>query len=176
MSPAITPIDVPPSSVIYRELHDADFHDCYAMAIAHADRSALELYLNAVARTPLWVGALMAIRNRLASFLGLKNLGHLGALDQRKEPSAYRVGDRVGVFSLLFISNQEIVLGDSDKHLDVKISICKLTRNGRESIAATTVVHIHNLLGRIYMRLVVPIHKRIVPAVLGQAALGRADA
>jgi hypothetical protein len=31
------------------------------------------------------------------------------------------------------------------------------------------VVHIHNLLGRVYMRFVVPFHKVIVPAILVRA-------
>jgi len=51
----------------------------------------------------------------------------------------------------------------------VKVSICKLSIENKESVAATTVVHIHNLLGRVYMLFVVPIHKLVVPAVLVRA-------
>lgn len=176
MTPAVTAIDVPPSSRIHRELQGADFFDAYEAAIVHDGRSALEIYLRVVARTPSWINALMTIRNRVASILGLKNLGHLGALDQTKLPSAYRVGDHVGIFSLLSVSEEEVILGDFDKHLNVRVSICKLVRDGHEAVAATTVVHVNNLLGRIYMLFVVPFHRRIVPAVLEQAARGRADA
>lgn len=176
MTPAITAIDVPSSSRIRRELQGADFHDSYEASIAHNGRSALEIYLQVIAKTPSWINVLMTIRNRVASILGLKNLGHLGALDQTKLPSAYRVGDHVGIFSLLSVSEDEIVLGDFDKHLNVRVSICKLVHDGRETVAATTVVHINNLLGRIYMLFVVPFHRRLVPAVLEQVAGARADA
>jgi len=175
MTSAVTAIDVPPSSRISRELHGADFFDSYEMPIAHDGRSALEIYLKIVARTPSWANFLMATRNRVVAVLGLKNLGHLGDLNQTKESAAYRVGDRMGIFSLLSVSDDEIILGDSDKHLDVKVSVCKLAQDGRQSVAVTTVVHIHNLLGRVYMLFVAPVHRLIVPASLVRAADGRPD-
>lgn len=42
-----------------------------------------------------------------------------------KNLDEYRVGDRVGIFTLLFLSDNEIIQGDSDKHLDVKVSVFK---------------------------------------------------
>lgn len=75
----------------------------------------------------------------------------------------------------LSISDDEIILGDSDKHLDVKVSVCKIAQDGRQSVAVTTVVHIHNLLGRIYMLFVAHVHRLIVPASLVRAADGRPD-
>jgi len=163
-------------SRISRELQGADFFDSYEMPLAHDCRSALEIYLMITAKTPSWVKFLMTTRNCIAAVLGLKNLGHLGDLNQAKASSAYRVGDRVGIFSLLSLSDDVIILGDFDKHLDVKVSVCKLAREGRRFVAVTTVGHIHNLLGRIYMLLVAPIHRLIVPAVLVRAAEGRTDA
>ncbi len=176
MKPAISVIDVPPSSRIGRELAGADFFDAYAMPIEHGGRSALDIYLQVVAATPAWVNCLMAVRNRIVSLLGLKDLGHLGNLDRAKDPAAYRVGDRVGIFSILSISEDEVVLGDADRHLDVKVSFCKLADGGCPSVAVTTVVHIHNLLGRIYMLFVAPIHKLIVPATLARATERRPGA
>jgi hypothetical protein len=166
----VTAADAPPSSRIRRELQGADFHDAYEIALCHGGRSALDIYLKVAASTPAWVDFLMAARNRIVSLLGLKNLGHLGDLEKAKEASAYRVGDRIGIFSLLSISDDEVVLGDSDHHLDVKVSFCKLVRESRESIVVTTVVHIHNRLGRAYMLLVKPLHRLIVPASLRHAA------
>ncbi|WP_426341669.1 hypothetical protein ACN9MZ_08030 [Pseudoduganella sp. S-14] len=42
-----------------------------------------------------------------------------------KPVSEYRIGDRVGIFSLLYLSQDEVLPGDSDKHLDVVLSVCK---------------------------------------------------
>lgn len=160
---------MPAGSEIARLLPGADFHDCYGLALPAGDtRSALEIYLQVVARTPAWVNTLMALRNRIVGLVGLKNLGHLGAVQARKAAADYRVGDRVGIFSLLYLSEAEIVLGDSDKHLDVHVAVLKPA--GPAAVAVGTVVHIHNRLGRLYMFFVGPVHKLIAPAVLRRAA------
>jgi len=162
------PIDVPPDSAIAGDLPGADFHDAYVIPLEYGKRTALELYLDVVARTPAWVIFLMAVRNRAVAFFGLKNLGRLG--DGVKAPADYRLGDRVGIFTLLSLDEDEIILGDADKHLEVKLSVRKLLQEGKPFVAVTTVVHIHNLLGRIYMLFVAPMHKLIAPAVLRRAA------
>jgi hypothetical protein len=169
MNPHITAIKVPGSSDISKQLQGADYFDSYEIALEHAGRSALEIYLGVISKTPAWVNFLMAARNRVVRFVGLKNLGHLGDLQRTKAARDYRIGDRVGIFTLLSNTDNEIIMGDSDKHLDVKVSICKLAQGGKESVASTTVVHIHNLLGRVYMLFVIPFHKLIVPAVLVRA-------
>lgn len=113
----------------------------------------------------------MALRNRVVQLFGLKNLGALGAFDPSKPESAYLPGDRVGIFTLIANSDNEVLLGDSDKHLDVILSVFKSSTasNGTQLLAITTVVHVHNLLGRIYMLPVTPLHKLIAPAVLSRA-------
>lgn len=170
MSLHITPIAVPGSSAIGKQLQGTDFFDAYEMPLEHRGRSALEIHLDVIVWTPAWVNFLMATRNRVVALFGLKNLGHLGAGARTKPTPNYRIGDRVGIFTLLSISDDEVILGDFDKHLDVKVSICKLNKGALESVAISTVVHIHNLLGRVYMFFVVPLHKLIVPAVLVRAS------
>jgi hypothetical protein len=166
MNPPITAISVPPASSIAKQLQGAYFLDSYEMPLEHAGRSALEIYLGVISKTPAWINFLMAIRNRAVLLFGLKNLGHLGDLTQNKTASDYRIGDRIGIFTLLSNTDNEVIMGDADKHLEVKVSICKLVQDGKESVAATTVVHTHNLLGRVYMLFVAPVHKLVVPAIL----------
>lgn len=163
---AVTPGTVPASSQASLRLPRAYFHDCYQIAAPGA-RSALELYLHVVSQTPGWVNSLMALRNWLVGLAGLKNLGHLGALGAAKPASEYRVGDRVGIFSLIYLSQDEVLLGDSDKHLDVVLSVCKAPLG---AVSVTTVVHVHNWLGRLYMLPVTPLHKIIVKTMLKRTA------
>nr|WP_315392065.1 DUF2867 domain-containing protein [uncultured Duganella sp.] len=171
MPSTISAVQVPPQSVIHQRLTGAYFYDCYAQEIAANGASALELYLKVVATTPAWVNSLMALRNRLVRLVGLKNLGHLGDFDKNKPASQYRLGDRVGIFSIVYLSDDEIILGDSDKHLNVEVSVCKMRGADHDTIAVSTVVHTHNALGRLYMLFVAPLHKLIVPASMRQAGL-----
>lgn len=172
MKSTIQAIPVPSSTEIGRHVAGADFMDCYALPIDPGSPSALAIFLGMASRTPGWVNRLMAIRNRMVAMVGLKHLGHLNAINPSKSPSDYRVG----IFTILHLSADEVILGDSDKHLDVKVSVCKVAEAGRNALAVSTVVHIHNLLGRVYMLFVGPIHKRIVPAMLSRLETGQSAA
>lgn len=168
---------VPAQSAIHAHLAGAYFHDCHAVVVPDRDQWALGYFLTALAGTPSWVNALMSLRNKMAQLAGLKNLGGFGEFSLSKPDSAYLPGERVGIFTLISNSPGEALLGDSDKHLDVVLSVCKQCPNadGEACIAVTTVVHVHNLLGRLYMLPVTPLHKLIAPAVLS-CAVGKAGA
>lgn len=59
---------------------------------------------------------------------------------------------------------------DDDKHLIVQLSVLKQTHDDtHDKLTLSTVVHIHNTLGRVYMVFVGPAHKVIAPAVLRRA-------
>ena len=163
---AITETAVPIASRLHARLAGAHYHDCYCMTLASDDRPVLAIFLAGVARTPGWINRLMALRNAIVARLGLKNLGPLNNVDPAKAADAYRPGDRVGIFTLLHVSHDEVVLGDSDRHLDVQVSVCRLGTDGDGRLAVSTVVHVHRLLGRLYMLPVAPLHRMIVPAVM----------
>ena len=166
MKRTVTAGAIPEDIEISRHLDGAHFNDCFSVSLPSTGQSALESYLEAVARTPAWVNRLMALRNRVVGLFGLKNLGHLGQVDTGKPVRAYRVGDRVGIFSLLYLADEEVILGDSDKHLQVRVSVSKRPNGQGDTVSVSTVVHINNLLGRAYMLFVGPVHKLIVPATL----------
>lgn len=162
-------IAVPASSRISTQLAGADFYDAYDALVQDADKTALEIYLDVVAGTPGWVNFLMAVRNKTVALFGLKNLGHLGNVKAAKGVDAYKVGDRAGIFSIFSLSEQEVILGDADKHLTAQVSLFKYSADGQCKVAVTTVVHTKNLLGRIYLFFVVPVHKIIVPSMLARS-------
>jgi hypothetical protein len=110
----------------------------------------------------------MASRNKIVSMLGLKSVGHLGDIDLNKSINDYQVGDRVGIFTLLFLSDNEVILGDSDKHLDVSVSVYTQA-DKTHLVSISTVVHVHNFLGKLYMLFVEPMHKLIVPSSIKRA-------
>jgi Protein of unknown function (DUF2867) len=167
----IKQIPVPENSRIHPSLTGSDFADCYQLAVSDASLTALGVYLKAVAQTPHWVELLMRARNRIVGVFGLKDLGSLGGIDKRKATADYTVGDRVGIFTIHSLSDNEVIFADSDKHLDAKISVCKTGAGQQCCVAISTVVHIHNALGRVYMFFVVPVHRIIVPAMLKRISL-----
>jgi len=173
MNPTPRETVAPPGSRVAALLPGANFHDAWCIASSAVHSSALDLFLAAIQRTPKWVDACMGLRNRAGALVGLKNLGRLSAVPAAKPASAYAPGDRVGIFTLFENAFEEALLGDKDKHLDVVLSVHRGAAggDGRVLVTVTTVVHVHNALGRLYMLPVKPMHRLIAPAVL--AAIGR---
>jgi hypothetical protein len=165
----IPTLSTPPSgSIVESRLPGAYFHDAWAIRAAEPGLSALEQFLRVARKTPAWIDRLMAIRNRIVALFGLKNLGGIAQIDPNKKASDYQAGDRVGIFTLISNAPNEVLLGDSDKHLRVVVSVHKQADSTSEAatITVTTVVHVHNWLGRLYMLPVTPFHKIIARSMV----------
>lgn len=110
----------------------------------------------------------MTVRNKVVAQLGLKDMGALSSIAPNKPAQAYCIGDQAGIFKLLELHDREVILGESDKHLDVKISVAKQDNPESTVVSVSTVVHVHNLMGRVYMFFVTPAHRFIAPATVSK--------
>ena len=160
--------EVPETNALFASMASSSFRDCHAVDLPRDGRSAMRLYLDVVSRTPGWIDAAMRARNRVVGMFGLKNLGALSEVDLARSESSYAVGQRVGIFTLIEQREDEVVLGDSDRHLDVKVSVLKSVEGERMRVAVSTVVHVRNALGSAYMVFVGPAHRRIAPAMVAR--------
>lgn len=159
---------IPIKSGLYQSAQDASFADCFSSNTEYDNQSALTVYLVLVQETPGWINLLMTLRNKVVSKFGLKDLGHLAEIESDKLSSDYKVGDRVGIFTLSVNNHNEIILEDNDKHLNVKISLYLDGKANTAKVYLSTVVHVKNTLGKVYMFFVAPVHKVIVPAILNK--------
>ena len=126
------------------------------------DPEALARFL--FSHQPRWVAALMNVRDSLVAGLGLKTGRSLRAGVQ---PS------RIGIFKLYETGPLEVLVGEDDKHLDFRASVLYRAADASTDaprLVLSTVVHCHNRLGRGYLTLIAPFHRRVVRAFLRQAA------
>ncbi len=157
---------IPKHSQLFEYSKGAYFCDSYSRVIPYDNQTPIEIYLQIAKQTPSWVSFLMETRNRIVSMFGLKHLGRFQDAGSKDESFEVKVGERIGIFTLLSNSDTEIVLEDSDKHLDVRVSFLLDVEGDHLTVHATTVVHVHNGFGKAYMFVVAPIHKIIVPSSL----------
>ncbi|MDO8384960.1 MAG: DUF2867 domain-containing protein [Polaromonas sp.] len=159
-------VPIPTACALAVTRHDADFADAWEVLVPASSLTATEIYRALSRQTPGWINRLMRLRNQLVQPLGLKDLGALSAV-----PSAEAVpGQRMGLFEVVSVAPQELVLQDDDKHLVVQLSVLKQGHDAsHDKLTLSTVVHIHNRLGRVYMLFVGPAHKIIAPALLRRA-------
>ncbi|MFN3439127.1 MAG: DUF2867 domain-containing protein [Acidovorax sp.] len=180
---AVRETQVPAGTVIHATLPGAHFFDAYTVTDPRPATSALQTWLDVVARTPRWTQHLLAVRNTVVQWVGLKGVGQLHDMHplasgaSPRDARSYRVGDRVGIFLIRHLSDTEVVMGQDDKHLDVQVSLTKHAQaddsddsDNPATVVLSTVVHIHNTLGHVYMAVITPFHRRIVQVMLQQLA------
>ncbi|MEH6421456.1 DUF2867 domain-containing protein [Pseudomonas sp. CGJS7] len=165
--PLVTDVAPPAGSRVVGFYPSTDLCDAYSIELpddACGDPEALARFV--FARSPAWMSVLMGIRDTLVAGLGLKTahgLRELGADD----------GERVGIFRIYERRPAELLLGEDDKHLDFRLSVlCQppAAAGDKRRLIVSTVVHCHNALGRGYLAVVAPFHRRILRASLANAA------
>ena len=73
------------------------------------------------------------------------------------------------MFPVISQSAAQVVLGLNDRHLDFRVLVeVEELGMGQQAVTASTAVRTHNLLGRVYLAIVKPFHRIIVPAMLAQ--------
>lgn len=112
--------------------------------------------------TPVWVEALFSIRNKIVQFFGLKT----------ERPADYnenfKVGGYVYFFKIYSLSENEVILGADDKHLNFRAVVSK-TKDPRYNIKLSTLVQFNNKMGRVYMKIIKPFHRMVLMHMLKQA-------
>ena len=159
-------VPIPEACQLAAKQHDADLADAYQVLVPASTLTATEIYRAITRQTPAWVESLMRLRNRVVQPFGLKNLGAMSAVHAGEAVP----GQRMGLFEVVSSRPHELVLQDDDKHLVVQLSVLKQAHDEvHDKLTLSTVVHIHNTLGRVYMLFVGPAHKVIAPAVVRRA-------
>jgi hypothetical protein len=172
MTPKIRTVPLPASCQLAATQHDADFANAHETLVPASSLSTTDIYCALMQQTPGWVDGLMKLRNQIVQPLGLKDVGLLSSVTA----SAAIPGQRLGIFEVVSVSTQELVLQDDDKHLLVQLSVLKQPHDAtHDKLTISTVVHTHNRLGRIYMAFVAPAHRVIAPAVARRASLAVAN-
>ena len=158
----VSPVLIPVQSNItgmYSSIHLADGYAIALPAAASTDPEVLARFM--FAHQPAWISKLMGVRDTLVAWLGLKTGKHLKTLEHAAR------AERVGIFKIYSRSDTEIVVGEDDKHLDFRVSVL---RSSGPTLTVSTVVHCHNLLGRVYLVVIAPFHRMVVKASLRRAA------
>lgn len=148
-------------------LAGADFGDTYSLAVNGLKLNALDASQLVFGRAPGWIKWLLALRNLIVKPFGLRS-GRERVLHARPH---------IGFFPVIRQSTDHVLLGLDDRHLNFRVSIEVKERGaGWQEISVSTAVKTHNLLGRVYLAIVKPFHRMIVPAMLMQVGSGRSPA
>lgn len=154
------PVEVEVKSELFGLLPGADFADAFSSTIDDPSLDAVAAAQRTIDRPPGWISSLMRLRNMIVRPLGLRT----------GEDASYARAERIGIFPVLSRTPERVVLGLDDRHLDFRLAIDVVPLDDRRrEVTTTTLVQTHNRLGRAYLALIRPFHRRIVPAMMAQA-------
>ncbi len=137
-------------------LSTVHYSDAFRVVLKDDALSAEELYIRIFSHSPKWLKILMKIRNKVVSTLGLKVGSEEGEIKKLK------VGERAGMFVIYDISEDEVIAGEDNIHLDFRVSVLKQ----EEAVIVSTLVHYNNIFGKVYMNVIKPFHRLAVKAVM----------
>jgi Protein of unknown function (DUF2867) len=151
---------IAPSIDVNTLLPGAQFIDAYSITVNDAALDARHAAEKMAARGPRWIEALLRLRNRLVAPFGLKTA----------VPTGSSAPDRVGIFPVISDRPDRLVAGLDDAHLDFRLVVDVAGSGTERRVTATTLVLTHNLLGRAYLKIILPFHRLIVPSMLRKVA------
>lgn len=163
--PAVHAVALPAGTLIEHVFKRPDYADAYAARLPAGAPSDIDaLVVAAITSAPGWVGALMALRDRVVRLAGLKTMppdALRGARPRDLESLAQR-----GLFKVYARAADEVLLGLDDRHLDFRVSVLRAPDSEGEQVVVSTVVRFNGWLGRLYFVPVRFFHRLIVPAML----------
>lgn len=152
MLPVSRPVSLP-----HPLLPSADWADRFTLGLPVDGLTAREAARLALEHPPGWVRRLMVLRNALVAPFGLRRAAGKAATSETE----------IGGFPVVSASDDRVVLGFDDRHLDFRIVIdVRQDRPSGQTLSVMTLVHRNNLFGRLYLAAVMPFHKLIVRRML----------
>ena len=85
----------------------------------------------------------------------------------------YVVGEKIGVWPIFSLSENEVIAGRNNKHMDFRLSVLKVPDGDRTSVVVSTNCTVHNLTGKLYLFFVVPFHRYCVRKLMANALAAR---
>ncbi len=160
-------VKLPSNSVLAKTVYD--YSDSYKSIINNNQHNINSLMVGKAffSSSPKWIEDLLNFRDRIVSFLGLKTSGETKNKEEILKDFKGEIGEQLGLFKVFGKTDNELILGEDDKHLNFRVSLfLGDTESLKKSLIISTTVKFNNWLGKLYFLFVKPFHKLIVPSML----------
>ena len=165
--PAVQKTELARDSRLHDYVGKGDFLDCYSVEVDRVDAPLHEVAQHLLTDMPCWIRSLLAVRDLAVSPFGLKTTSSLPTNATIR--SSVEVGEAINFFHVRRIDEDEIILGEDDRHLDFRIAV-RRDRDKPSRISLATWVRTHNPLGAAYLRTITAFHILIVNSSLARLA------
>lgn len=163
--------EIPSQSILGNTKRAFDYIDSFQCSFSEKrqESSITKIGTLFMSGGPKWADTLLAIRDKIVKPFGLKTSDQITGKPTQPDDIKYELGERLGIFKLFEKTENEIVLGEDDTHLNFRVSLLLDPVAGEtdeKRLSITTAVTFNNLFGRIYFLPVKPFHRLIVRKTL----------
>lgn len=147
-------------------LEHADWADAYQVSLAggHRFASAREAAEATFEAFPKVTHYLLILRGIIMAPFGLKGPEHIETMNTNS----------VGFFPIMLETDDRIIAGFDDAHLDFRIVVDLGTKGPEQTVKLATIIRRHNWVGRIYLTTILPFHRWIIRSALARIS-GKQD-
>jgi hypothetical protein len=161
--------DVPEASALRPTLvAKAYFRDSYRAPLTSPPHGVIEIFFGIFGHHPKWIKLALVFRNRIGKRFGLAVASDSDILaPPRKE--MYQAGDIIGPWPIFSLTEDELIAGRNNGHLDFRLSICREVEGHCHYVVVSTVCVVHNWSGKAYLFVIVPFHEWGVKYIITRA-------
>lgn len=156
-----------PTSRLLEALPGFGYLDSFEVPTQVSDQSIVSIYAAILGHLPRTFKHLLVARSIIVRPFGISGVTYTELSHPIDTTRCYRVGDKIGRWTVFAIGKDELVTGRNDKHLDFRVSV---TREAGKRVVFSTAVMTHNRLGRTYLAAILPFHRFGVRGLLTNAA------
>ena len=165
--------EIPSSSMIERDaINRAHFHDCYRARLIRPELGIVDIFFAVFGYKPLWIKLLLVVRNAVVRCAGLE-APTVAEIMKSEVRSSYRVGEKIGPWPIFSISDDEIIAGRNNRHMDFRLSVLRQLDGDSASVFVSTICTVHNVYGKIYLWFIIPFHRHGVRLLMSNAVAAK---
>ncbi len=164
-------VEVPEASMLLKDNDTFDYIDSFREDFTKSNRNftSTEIGKAFFSSSPKWIEQLFSFRNKIVRIFGLKTSETITDRQNQLENFSCEPNEQLGLFKVFDKTENEVILGENDKHLNFRVSLFYKPANdftNKNTLTITTIVKFNNWFGRLYFLPVRPFHKLIVPTML----------
>ena len=157
---------IPKSDKIFISFGKVNYEDRFCLILE--TKKIFDVYFiifKLIKSIPKWFKFLLNLRNAIVSIFGLKT-GKIGNIYKNSEKLIFKQDQMIGDIFIFFKDKNHLIAELKDKHLDFRFSIFIWQKEGITKVSLSTIVKINNFFGWIYIFLIKPFHRLIIPNFL----------
>lgn len=146
----------------------AYFCDSYRAPLTAPPAGVVEIFFSIFGHHPGWIKYVLVLRNRLAKWCGLSVATDAEIMTPVRRLS-YAAGDTIGPWPIFSVTDNELIAGRDNGHLDFRLSVLRELGGTSPSVVVSTICIVHNWSGKVYLFFIVPFHRWGIKYIITRA-------